>query len=667
MARTVRIVASLIIACGVAVVVGAPSVAQSTRTLTVTPAVDLVDGDVVALHGTGFTPGATVFFCQAVEDGTQDPEDCGGDIFGVQADAAGEFVADLAVRRFILPSSVGSVVDCAQPSATCAIGSSDFLAPTRGFAFAPITFVPKSPRTLTVIPDTDLDAGDVVTVHGTGFAPSATVSFCQTVNFAAPAAGDCGAPVQSALSDAAGEFTATYTVQRFITVRGSPTDCALPGPACVIGASDIVAGPALPFAPLTFLPQPPPAVTVIPSSGLVDGDVVAVSGISFFPGDVVFVCQGVGQTCYEPSDSAQVDASGSFSVSFAVQRFMTTSGLTRLDCAAPSAGCSLTYGAPGRSGAVPIAFAPQPPLPQISGTVTDATGAPVAGVAVWAYSPSDGWVGSLQAVTDEQGSFEFAQVEPGVDYRILFRPPIGSPLGSEWWDEQPARQLAKVVALSSAEITEVHAQLEEAGSISGSVTDADGNPLPGVLVWAFSPGDTWIGSHTTSTSSDGTYRIDGLRARESGVEYRVLFSPPAGSGLAPEWFDDVAHRSLATAVSVPGAETVAGIDAQLEQPGALSGHVTDAGGNPVAGVRVSAFGPGNTLVASYSTSTAADGTYRIGEVGAGDYHVRFSPPAGSGLAAEWFDDAANRSQAAPVAVSPGQTTAGVGAQLANAS
>jgi protocatechuate 3,4-dioxygenase beta subunit len=665
MARTFRIVASLIVACGVGVV-GPPSAAQSTRTLTVTPAVDLVDGDVVALHGTGFTPGATVFFCQAVDDGTQDPEDCGGDIRGVQADAAGEFVADLAVRRFILPSSVGSVVDCAQPSATCSIGSSDFLAANRGFAFAPITFTPKPPRTLTVTPDTDLDAGDVVTVHGTGFAPSAMVSFCQTTNFAAPDAGDCGAPVQAAPSDAAGEFVATYTVRRFITVRGSPTDCAQPGPACVIGASDVVAGPALPFAPLTFLPRPPAAVTVTPASGLVDGDVVTVQGVSFFPGDPVSVCQGVGLTCYEPSDTVQVDASGSFSVNFAVQRFMTTSGLTRLDCAAPSASCSLAYGAPGRSGAVPIAFAPQPSLPQISGTVTDATGTPVAGVEVWAYTPSDGWVGSLQTVTDAEGAFEFAQVQPGVDHRILFRPPVGSPLGSEWWDEQPARQLAKVVALSSAEITEVHAQLEQAGSIAGSVTDAGGNPLSGVLVSAFSPGDTWIGSHTTSTSSDGTYRIDGLRPRESGVDYRVLFSPPAGSGLAPEWFDDVAHRSLATAVSVSGAETVSGIDAQLEQPGALSGQVTDAGGNPIPGVRVSAFGPGNTLVASYSTSTAADGTYRIGDVGAGDYRVRFSPPAGSGLAAEWFDDAANRSQATQVAVSPGQTTAGIGAQLANA-
>jgi hypothetical protein len=45
--------------------------------------------------------------------------------------------------------------------------------------------------------------------------------------------------------------------------------------------------------------------------------------------------------------------------------------------------------------------------------------------------------------------------------------------------------------------------------------------------------------------------------------YRVVFAPPAVSGLAPEWFDDVASRSLATDVTVLAGQTVADIDAQL--------------------------------------------------------------------------------------------------------
>jgi protocatechuate 3,4-dioxygenase beta subunit len=553
MGRTLRIVVSLVVACSVGVV-GVPSEAQTTRTLTVTPAADLVDGDVVELHGAGFTPLSTVYFCQGVDDGSPGPEDCGGPIASVLADAAGEFVATYTVQRFIRPSSASTTIDCAQPSANCAIGSSDFFAPTPGSAFAPLNFTPLPPLTLTVTPDTDLVDGDVVTVHG----------------------------------------------------------------------------------------------------------------VSFIPGSTVFICQGVDGGCRAPTQAVDVDAAGDFSAGYTVQRFLTTSGLTRTDCAAPSASCSIIYNASAVSGLVPITFAPQPPLPQISGTVTDAEGTPVPGVEVWAYTPSDTWVGSLQAVTDAQGAFAFAQVEPGVGYRILFRPPAGSSLGSEWWDERPGRRLATVITLSAAELTEVHAQLEEAGRISGSVTGPAGNPVSGAAVRVYGPGDTLIASHITVTASDGTYEIGNLRPAESGVDYRVLFSPPAGSGLVAEWFDDAARRALATAVTVPGGQTVAGIDAALEQAGAITGSVADGDGNPVSGVRVSAFGSGDTLVGSYATSTASDGTYRLGSVRPAAYLVRFSPPLGSGLAPEWFDDVPSRDQATDVTVSSGQTAAGIDAQLANA-
>jgi hypothetical protein len=555
MGPTFRIVASLVVA-GAVVVVGMPSAAQTTRTLTVTPDTGLVDGDVVALHGTGFTPSATVGFCQAVDDGTPDPSDCGVPFQLASADAAGEFTASYTVRRFMTPSSVGATIDCAQPSANCLIGA------------------------------TDLGSGNV------------------------------------------------------------------------------------PFAPITFAPRPARTLTVTPDTGLVDGDVVAVHGTEFIPGDTVSVCQGIGTTCLGESSQLAVNAAGEFSANLTVQRFLTKSGSTRVDCAVPSAGCAMIFSWPNSAGGsdratVPLTFAPQPSVPQISGTLTDPAGTPVPGVDVWAYTPSDTWVGSLRTVTDAQGAFEFAQVESGVQYRILFRPPAGSPLASEWWSGQPTRQLANVIALSPAEVAEVHEQLAEAGAISGLVTDGTGNPLSGVQVSVFARGDTWVGTHATSTAADGTYVIGDLLPVEtgSGNQYRVLFAPPAGSGLAPEWFDDAASRSLATDVTVSAGQTVAGIDAQLEKTGAISGSVTDTNGNPVSGVRVSAYGPGDRWVGSYARSTAADGTFVIGNVRPSDYRVLFAPPDGSGLASEWFDDAASRSLATVVTVPPGQTATGIDAQL----
>jgi Carboxypeptidase regulatory-like domain/Neocarzinostatin family len=535
-----------------------PSAAQTARTLTVTPDTDLVDGDVVALHGTGFTPSATVFFCQAVDDGTPGPDDCGVPYQSVQADSAGEFVANYTVARFMSPASVGATIDCAQPSANCFIGASDFLASTPGFAFASITFTPQPPRTLTVTPDTDLVDGDVVALHGTGFTSADTVYFCQGVEAGQPGFEDCGAPSQSAQVDAAGEFSANYTVRRFISTSG---------------------------------------------------------------------------------------------------------GATMTDCAAPSASCAMNFISPSgvAIGLVPITFAAQPPVPQISGTVTDPQGAVVPGADVWAYTPSDGWVGSLQTVTDAQGAYEFALVEPGVQYRILVRSPAGSQLASEWFDDQPDRQLATVIALSAAQFIEANAQLEQAGAISGSATDTNGSPVAGVQVWAFGAGDTWVGTYVTSTASDGSYLIGNVRP----ADYRVLFLPPPASGLAREWFDDAASRSVATDVTVSAGQTLAGIDAQLEQAGAISGSVTDTNGGAVAGVQVWAFGAGDTWVGTYVTSTASDGSYLIGNVHPADYRVLFLPPAASGLAREWFDDAASRSVATDVTVSAGQTVAGIDAQLAN--
>jgi protocatechuate 3,4-dioxygenase beta subunit len=545
-----RIVAALMVAGSVGVV-GGPGAAQAARTLEVTPATGLLHGDVVALHGTGFTPAATVYFCQGVVEGTAGPEDCGGAIQTAQADDAGEFTASYTVQRFMSPSVVGSTIDCAQPSAACAIGASDFFAPSSGAAFAPLTFTAQPPRTL----------------------------------------------------------------------------------------------------------------TVTPAAGLVDGDVVAVHGTSFVPADTVTVCQGSGTLCLAPAETVQADAAGEFSVDYTVQRLVQLSGVTSIDCAAPTASCSM-LSVPGTGGAaVPLAFAPQPPLPQISGIVTDAGGQPVPGVDVWAYAPTDSWVGSRQAVTDAQGSFEIAQVEPDVQYRVLFRPPAGSPLAPEWWRDQLTRQNAGAIMMPAANIWKVHGQLDEAGAITGSVTDTNGNPVPGVQVSAFGSRDTWVASHVASTASDGTYRIDGVRPPETGAGYRVLFSPPAGSGLGTEWFDDADGRTLATEVAVAGGQTLGGVDAELAQTGAISGTVTDAGGNPVPGVQVSAYAPGDTWVGTHTVSTGADGTYRIDAVRPAAYRVRFVPPFSSGLVPEWFEDATHRAQATDVNVSSGQVAA-VDAQLA---
>jgi hypothetical protein len=164
--------------------------------------------------------------------------------------------------------------------------------------------------------------------------------------------------------------------------------------------------------------------------------------------------------------------------------------------------------------------------------------------------------------------------------------------------------------------------------MSGSVTDANGNPASGVQVLVFCPGDTWIGSYRSSTASDGTYAIGGLRP----ADCRVVFVSPAGSGLATEWFDDAPNRSLATDITVSPGQTDVGIDAHVDETGAISGSVTDANGNPVSGVELWAFDPGDGFLGFDGTSTASDGAYTVGNLRAAKYRVVFRRTTESGLA-----------------------------------
>ena len=450
-----------------------------------------------------------------------------------------------------------------------------------GLVFAAAPSGAQTTRTLTAAPDTDLANGDVVTLEGAGFTASNLVGYCQGVFDETPDPTDCDSfPSLGRIGlspvDGAGEFAAQHVVHRFISVSGIGTvDCAQPSANCAISASNVsgsnTVGPPV-VTPISFAPQPPLSLTVTPDAGLVDGDVVLVEGTGFLPDQSVRLCQELdGQvsapdSCPTQFDFVPTDDTGAFSVQYTVQRFITPFGAgVTTDCVAASATCAIS--ALGSGPVAPavlttIDFAPQPPVTVSAfGTVRDPAGEPLAGAEVWAYTPTDTWIGSLRTVTDAQGSYQFEEFELGVPYRILFRHPSGSTFVSQWFDQALSRQLATIVALSAGEFVQANAQLGEGSSISGSVSDANGNSVAGVAVWAFGPSDTWVGSHVTWTGSDGTYLMANV---DPGREYQVRFVPPADSGLAIEWWDDAPNRGSADVFDVPIETTVTDIDAVLE-------------------------------------------------------------------------------------------------------
>jgi hypothetical protein len=315
-------------------------------------------------------------------------------------------------------------------------------------------------RTLTVTPDTGRSDGDPVTLHGTGFTPSQPVYYCEGVVDTSPDQGDCGTNPQTIDADASGEFTTTYNVERFITPSSRDTvDCAQPGAACGIGASDF-----------------------------------------FSPGGAIIVA--------------------------------------------------------------PITFTTQPPVElEFTGTVTGPDGSPVAGANVWAYTDSDGYVGSHRAVTAGDGTYTITDLTNRTAYRVRFGPPSGSTLVPEWWNENFSRSHADSIMVTfDAPTATLDAQLAEGGGVAGTVTDASGAPLAGVKVYAYAPWDVWVGSYAATTGANGNYEIDGVWPSS---DYRVRFVPATGSGHAPEWFDNQSTAAAAARFAVTSGVIATDVDASL--------------------------------------------------------------------------------------------------------
>ena len=174
----------------------------------------------------------------------------------------------------------------------------------------------------------------------------------------------------------------------------------------------------------------------------------------------------------------------------------------------------------------------------------------------------------------------------------------------------------------------------DGGRISGVVTDSEGAPVVGLRVrFGF------VGSAVTAR--DGSYTSPLL----AEGEYRVSFGE----------FDRDFDRE---GVMVVNGEITSDIDARLDA-GFIEGTVT-SGAKALVDVRVSArkkssfsdYFIGNS---GASTTTAADGTYRLAVGDDGDYRVEFSSPW---HVDEYYDDGDT------VAVAVSATTSGIDADLA---
>ncbi len=251
------------------------------------------------------------------------------------------------------------------------------------------------------------------------------------------------------------------------------------------------------------------------------------------------------------------------------------------------------------------------------------------------------------AVTDEQGVFSFAGVEPGA-YRL-----IATRVGfvRQAYGERDPGYGGSGSVLNvgpGEEVKDVLFRLQPAAAISGRVVDQDGDPLMHARVmalrWQFVRGQRVLLPRGSDESNDrGEYRVYDLppgryylsATYEGGYQTGYL----AGLGVevtdqayVPVFYPGTNDAAQASAVEVRGGDDVPGINLMIvpQRAVAVSGRVSNSVTGQVGrNVHVSLMRRSLTmrafLAGDHDTSTDEQGAFRL----------RGVPPGSYVLSAEW--------------------------------
>jgi hypothetical protein len=254
----------------------------------------------------------------------------------------------------------------------------------------------------------------------------------------------------------------------------------------------------------------------------------------------------------------------------------------------------------------------------VYGRVTDASGAGIPGVRLSVVLPerdlaeagAPGVVAGVQSGeswTDEEGWY-LARALPGQAYELRV-------LTTTLADGRvvPSQVTEFAVADANGAAVDVDVGTLQRASVSGHVVDAEGDDLQAVV----RARSTALAEADASVELELTIQGDGaFTVQLAPGTYDLEFLPPAGARGA-------------TPVRMVGVEVNGNLDlgtVALGGSSPLSGVVTDADGNPVAGaaVNVSQVGFGENVFAAVTDS---DGRYELDAVPGGDLVVVVTPPS----------------------------------------
>jgi hypothetical protein len=244
-------------------------------------------------------------------------------------------------------------------------------------------------------------------------------------------------------------------------------------------------------------------------------------------------------------------------------------------------------------------------------------------------------------------SYEISQLPTSIYKGYAY---INDSLVDEYYNNKSDWASADPLSVTEgATISDINFTLAVGGKITGTVTSSAKGPLQNISIFAVSTTDQRFAPRSTSTDASGKYKLNGLR---TGY-YKILAR--GDSTYAWEYYNGKSSWSSADSVRVIAPDSVSGKDFALDVGGVITGYVYGAGAVPIADAYLEASLPIFQSLVGRWTTTAADGSYKLGGLRTGYYWVYTSIECDE----MWYNDESIYQNADSVPVTMPDTTSGI--------
>jgi hypothetical protein len=243
---------------------------------------------------------------------------------------------------------------------------------------------------------------------------------------------------------------------------------------------------------------------------------------------------------------------------------------------------------------------------------------------------------------------------------VLLQPAWTSGVSAEWYQDAVTQATATPVPVALGSTTALKVErFTPGGTLTGLVTDGQGNPVEGAWVYLSGqypgragPGE---GRFTAQTDASGRYQVVATAG-----SYTPLVVAPEEADLAPQWSGGAATSAEATSVTLRTDRT-ATWDVALAPASRVTGTVLAADGSapdPRYYVAGSAYTSTGDYIGDFDAWSEGGFQFRTSSLPAGSFVLRadvLDNWTGEQVGTVWFDGATTSEAATSVDLGTGQS------------